>query len=57
MTPLVHLGQLMPAGRRNAQPGSKDYDYVREYIKLKRWAEQKYGIHERKAMNGTRDAI
>lgn len=53
MTSLVHLGQITP-GRRNAQPGSKDYDYSREYIKLKRWAERKYGIHERKALNGTR---
>jgi hypothetical protein len=53
MTSLVHLGQLTPPGRRNARPGSKDYDYVDEYIKLKRWALQKFGKHEWKAFNDT----
>lgn len=46
MQALTYLGDLAPI--RNATPGSKTYDYVSEFIKLRKWAEQQHGTHEYK---------
>lgn len=39
----LDINQLAPSPLRNAKPVGKHYDYVKEFIKLKRWAEAQNG--------------
>ncbi len=39
---------------RNAEPGSKEYDYVLEYINLRKWALEKYGPHKYDGFDDTK---